>query len=164
MNNYQLYSIAKLHNHTRYLFKNCITPDTSPTHITEYPAGYICNSQMSWSDGKENGHWMAIIFPSLHAPSEFFDSRGHPIEHYAAEIKTFLIRNGNGSFKTNSHPYQLADTKTCGQYCLWFLDQRGMNRDYENSLKSLSTTNQPKNEQYVTDYVMKHMRPNVTRW
>ena len=163
MNNYQLYCIAKLHNHTRYLFKNCVTPDTLPTHISSYPAAYICNSQMSWSDGKQNGHWMAILFPSPRDPSEFFDPRGQPVTRYAEPIKSFLIQNGNGAFKTNSQAYQKADTKTCGQFCLWFIDQRGMKHSYENSLKTLSTTSQNKNEEYITNYIMKHMRPNTSR-
>ena len=164
MNNYQLYTVAKLHTHTRYLFKSCVTPDTCPIHITEYPAAFICNSQLSWSDGRENGHWMGVVFPSPKHPSEFFDPRGHPISHYPEGVKNFLIRNSNGTFKIHSHQYQAADTNTCGQFCLWFIDQRGLNRSYENSLKQLSTTDQRKNEQYVTNYIMRHMRPNVARW
>ena len=163
MNNHQLYSIAKLHTHTRYLFKNCVTPDTCPTKVRTFPSAYICNSQMSWSDGKENGHWVAIMFPSSNLPSEFFDPRGHPISCYAAGIKNFLIRNGNGTFKVNSCPYQPANSKTCGQFCMWFIDQRGMNHSYENSIKKLSVTDLAKNEQYITSYIMNHMRPNIVR-
>ena len=158
MNNYQIYTIAKSHLHTRYLFKNCITPDTCPLYV-EFPAAFICNSNMSWSDGKQSGHWLAIVFPSPTQPSEYFDPRGHPVSHYSPEIKHFLIRNGNGKFKANSRAYQAANTKTCGHFCLWFIDRRAMKYSYENCLKALSSSNLSKNEDYVTNYVMKHMRP-----
>ena len=158
MNNHQLYSIAKSHLHTRYLFKNCITPDTCPTWI-QRPAAYICNSNMSNSDGKQTGHWLALVFPASNQASEFFDSRGQPLSHYSPEIRHFLISNGNGKIKTNSTPYQASNTKTCGHFCLWFIDRRGMKYTYENSLKCLSDSNQSKNEEYVINYVMKHMTP-----
>ena len=144
------------------MFKYCITPDTCPPYVDSYPAAYICNREKSSSDGKVNGHWLAILFPHPDKPSEFFDPRGHPLSDYAHEITTFLIRNGNGKYKVNTASYQLPGTKTCAQYCLWFLDQRGMKRSYENTLKTLSTDNLARNEEYVTAYIMKHMRPSVT--
>lgn len=161
MNNHQIYSIAKLHGHTQHMFKYCITPDTCPTYVDSYPAAYVCNSENSRSSGKENGHWLAILFPAPNMPGEFFDSMGRSLNHYAVEIKKFLMRNGNGKYKVNSHSYQAANTKSCGLFCLWFLDQRGRKRSYEAALKLLSPTNLVINEQYITKYIMHHMTPNI---
>lgn len=156
LSNYQMYSIAKLHYHTKAVFGGCFTADTLPCYITKYPSFYICNSSMSWEGGS---HWILLLYQAPNVESEYFDPRGRSVSDYHRLVEENLIVNGNGRYKVNSVAYQPPNSQTCGHFCLWFADKRCQNIPYHTCLNMLNPDNLKENEDYVSSYVMQHMTP-----
>ncbi len=153
MTNHEIFVIAKLHYHTRRLFKGCYTSDTLPT-IVDYPTLIICNKSLS---NQRGSHWIGICCLSPRLPSEMFDSRAIGMEAYSILLEKFLVRTGNGSYKINNYEYQPESSDTCGYYALAFLDWRSQGVSYEKCLLKLSKTDLQTNDQIVTSYVNDHM-------
>ena len=155
LSNHQIYTIAKLHFHTKHLFRNCYTPDTLP-EMVEFPSCFVCNTSLSWQAGV---HWLALFCPSPYTPSEIFDSRAMGTDAYSNLVEKFLLRNGNGTYKINTFAYQPQTTFTCGYFALTFLDWRCAGVTFEEGVKRFSKTKLEQNDLLVQDYVYAHMSP-----
>lgn len=154
MNGFQLYAILKRHHHTRDVFDSVLPADLMPRDVGHFPSMFVVNQDPHMKDGS---HWCAICFPAKNKAAEFFDSRAHGLDAYPSEMVLSLQSNGNGRIKTNPHPYQLPESSTCGNFCLWFLDQRCMGLNFENCMKLLSNQALERNERIVTRYTDLHM-------
>ena len=154
MNNYQLHFLLKRHRHTRHIFKSVTTADNVPQVVIEYPAFYISNQSKL---GEKGSHWVVLGFSHKDAKSEFFDSRAHGLDSYLREIKSSLIRNGNGRTQTNADAYQPEASASCGEYCCWFIEMRCLGRSYDNCVSLLSKSDLEGNQIRVQSYVTNHM-------
>ncbi len=80
---------------------------------------YIVNTDESHQPGR---HWVAFYFPSR-GPSEFFDSMGRAPDYYHKRFKNVLLNNG-GRYIYNDKSLQQYGTRTCGQFCLFYVIRR----------------------------------------
>ncbi len=71
---------------------NCIPQNRS------YPSAYIFNTDDSFSPGQ---HWVAVYFPSLSSPAEYFDSFGR------SPLKELKLMNYIFNKVPLQHPLQL---------------------------------------------------------
>ena len=93
---------------------------------------------------------MSFYFPSREK-AEFFDSYGHPPEHYG--FKLYEIETWN------NRKLQSSWSQVCGQYCIFYLYHKS--RGYSMSkIVNLFTGNTRLNDRKVACYVKKHF--NVT--
>ncbi len=67
-------------------------------------------------------HWTAM-YVSSQGTAEFFDSTGHPPEHYCDGFRQFLINNGP-NYKFQKRRLQSVGSRLCGQYCLFYALRR----------------------------------------
>lgn len=107
---------------------------------TQRPALYIVNTQQKNQRGK---HWIALYFPE-HGPVEYFDSLGRKPIYYDLNLENYIA---------NKHRYQQAGTRTCGQYCYYYLYQRCVGRSIKDILNDFDVNDLDKNEDLVLDFV-----------
>ena len=77
MNTLQLERALKHNTFTKKIFVGVFAADELPT-LNTFPCGFVANTDPSTEPGT---HWVAFYFPSREK-GEFFDSYGHPPEHY----------------------------------------------------------------------------------
>ena len=119
--------------------------DQLPHIVQQRPTLYIVNSQESHRPGQ---HWLALYFPKV-GPAECFDSLGHTPHYYHWRLARFLKTQG-GYYICNQTRVQQPGTKTCGQFCIYFLQQRCTGRTMRQILGDFDETNLNYNEDLVT--------------
>ena len=77
MNTLELERALKHNTFTKKIFVGVFAADELPT-LNTFPSGFVANTDPSTEPGT---HWVAFYFPSREK-GEFFDSYGHPPEHY----------------------------------------------------------------------------------
>ena len=158
MSNYQIYSIAKAHHHTRAVFQCCLTKNSFPAHVKSFPAAYICNTLASRDTGAI-GHWYVVLLLGPDRQAECFDPDPVDISEYGPQLRNFLATNSDGRYHFNRQVFQAAGSRQCGQFCLWFIDKRATNNSFQQCMNLLSTQNLKENGDYVSRYVASHMKP-----
>ena len=140
-------------------FKSCLTSDAAPLLVRDYPSFYVVNKTTSReiNAGQSGQHWVVLGFISQDANAEFFDSRCYGLDSYSSEVRDSLLTNGNGKITTNTSPYQLADSNTCGKFCCWFIDLRCMSIPFNKCMHLLSEHDLDQNERRICNYVDRHM-------
>ena len=106
----------------------------------------IVNTKESCNPGQ---HWLAIYFPRV-GPCEFFDSLGHKPLYYSWRLERYLKKHG-GYYIRNKLRYQQPGTKTCGEFCCYYLRQRCRGRKMRDILNDFDDTNLSFNEDLVSD-------------
>ena len=122
--------------------------DQLPRKITHRPTFYIINSQPSHKPGK---HWLVLYFPRI-GSVEFFDSLGHGPNYYSWRLERYLKTQG-GYCIYNKRRYQQVGTKTCGQFCCYYVHQRCMDRPMRDILKDFDEQRLNYNEEMVTEFM-----------
>lgn len=112
--------------------------DTVPTTFKYLPVCYIMNTDPISKRGK---HWVAVYL-SPDGNHEFFDSYGRP--GYAEE----------GNWYYNTKRLQGPMSKTCGQFCLYYLRERVRGRRMEDIIKDFDICRDwIENDKVVTDFI-----------
>lgn len=108
---------------TSKYIKGVISYDQLPPTVSNFPAVFIINSDVTGGRGK---HWLCIYLEQ-DRPPQFFDSLGRAPSHYNQVIINFLIRHGP-SYEYNSIRLQGPNSDVCADYCIIFtyLRCRGM--------------------------------------
>lgn len=100
-------------------FAGIYASDDLPEMINKKPSLYVCNTDVAAGLGL---HWIVFYFPDNEI-AEFFDSLGHPPEHYSSHFETFLTKNST-SYKFQTKRLQGIGAGTCGQFCLFYAIHR----------------------------------------
>jgi hypothetical protein len=93
------------------------------------PSMFVVNTDQSEDPGS---HWVSFYFPQHDVP-EFFDSLGHPPEHYHKYFQSILITHGP-CYVHNVTRIQAYNSCLCGEYCIYFLINRSEGFGYEKIL------------------------------
>ena len=99
-------------------------------------------------------HWIALVYKN--SCFFFIDSYGRLFKDntfpsgFSAKIKNYI---GNSCYKTNTKMYQQFTSNTCGQYCVYFIEEM-VKKSFE-KVCNVFTDNLRKNDLYVTKYVEK---------
>lgn len=109
--------------------------DTVPETFESLPVCYIMNTDPIAKRGK---HWVAVYL-SANGDHEFFDSYGR----YGIAEK--------GNWMSNNKRLQGPLSKTCGQFCLYYLNQRVRGRSMEEIVEDFNVCRDwIENDQVVT--------------
>ena len=102
--------------------------DTIPP-VEQYPSAYIVNTDNSNLPGQ---HWVSFFFENKKKKAEYFDSYGLlPIRRTFLEILP-------QTFKYSSHMIQGLESITCGEYCIYFLQERAKGKRMQQIISSFS--------------------------
>ena len=118
MNNLQIESYLSLYG------VKVICADELPAFLQKRPAAYVVNTDRCGLPGK---HWTVFYFPRKGNVCEFFDSLGQTPEHYHNRFRQVLVANGP-KYRYVKHRLQALDSDVCGQYCIYYIVQRGSGR------------------------------------
>ena len=144
MNTLQIKQALESNRFTKKNFCGVFAADELPKSLDTFPCGFIANTDPSTKPGT---HWVAFYFPS-HEKGEFFDSYGHPPEHY----KSFKFYKPE---IWNNRKIQSSWSEVCGQYCIFYLYHKS--RGYSMSkIVNMFTNNTSLNDCNVACYVKKH--------
>ena len=80
--------------------------------------------------GNEGQHWTVFYFPKEGGPCEFFDSMAKAPGYYHSRFEQVLIANGP-LYKYIGNRLQALESDVCGQYCIYYVVQRHLNRSME---------------------------------
>lgn len=141
-------------NRVQPRFRGVFPADRLPLRIHRYPACLVVNTDTSRGPGK---HWVAFYFDS-HKTGEFWDSFGHPPEHYHISFHTFLLRNSRRR-KVNQNRLQNNYSDVCGHYCIYFLAHRCVGYSM-NQILSRFTLNTLRNDVIVRRYASRYRSHN----
>lgn len=106
---------------------------------------YVCNTADSFSSGD---HWIAIHI-NREGIGEYFDSYGlHP-----TDIFTQFLNFHSVKWTFNTTQLQSPFTTVCGQYCIYWLHEKGMGHASDIVMDNLKLLN---GDKHVLDFVNKH--------
>ena len=118
MNNREVTRFMKSHPRTKGIFVPTHTTDTLPSyHRKKLPCSYIVITHKSHQPGE---HWVCIFFP-ITGPPEYFDSFGFSPK---VDFKNFLVEDYIYNRRFIQYPF----SSVCGQYYMYFILMRSMNR------------------------------------
>ena len=144
MNTLQLERALKHNTFTKKIFVGVFAADEL-SDLDTFPCGFVVNTDPSTEPGT---HWVAFYFPSRDK-GEFFDSYGHPPEHYGEPFTVYNVET------INSHKLQSSWSNVCGHYCIFYLYHKS--RGYSMSkIVNMFSSNVDKNDCKVACYVKKH--------
>ena len=145
MNNLQILSLVRSCPKTNGNFQGVFASDMLPQKTRKRNSSYICNLDPSHMPGS---HWICIYFPPK-GPPEYFDSFGFPPR------KPFKRILGK-SYRFNPYFIQYPLSTTCGQYCIYFLWQRSLNKSMNSILSQFDKDNLLYNDMFVNNEIEKH--------
>ena len=116
--------------------------DTIPA-ITQYPTGYIVNTDDSDLPGQ---HWVSFYFEHPKKMAEYFDSYGLP------PIRQTFLEILPDKYKYCTTAIQGLNSITCGEYCVYFLQQRSRKKSIEEIISTFSEDTEW-NDKKVQNYV-----------
>ena len=145
MNTLELQQVLMNNQSTQLQTGSVCAMDQLPNTVQQRPKLYIVNSQESHRQGQ---HWLALYFPKV-GPAECFDSLGHTPQYYHWRLARFLKTQG-GYYICNRRRVQQPGTKTCGQFCVYYLQHRCNGRTMHQILGDFDETNLDYNENLVT--------------
>ena len=147
MNTQQIKRVLEHNPYTKKIFCGVFPADQLPKTIDTFPCGFVANTDPSTEPGT---HWVSFYFPSREK-GEFFDSYGHPPEHYG--FKLYEIETWN------NRKLQSSWSHVCGQYSIFYLYHKSCGYSMS-KIVNLFTGNTQLNDCKVACYVKKHF--NVT--
>ena len=81
---------------------------------------FVVNTDHCGNVGK---HWTVFYFPKGDKPAEIFDSLGRAPGYYHSRFEHMLIAN-RPRYKYLRDRLQAMDSKVCGQYCIYYVEQQ----------------------------------------
>ena len=150
MNTLQLQCVLDNCSYTKNL--NCIvcSKNLVPQNIVRKPAILIINSDNSWESGQ---HWFCIFIPE-NGPCNYFDPLGKSVKMYSQSLQSLMLKQYI-NFTSNQYRYQDFNSKSCGQFCLYFVISRAMGFNLMKILNSLSRFDLICNEILITKFYKK---------
>ena len=131
MNNHEITRFMKSHPRTKGIFVSTHAADTLPNKPrTKLPSAYVINTHKSHQPGE---HWVCIYFPISGLP-EYFDSFGFLPKK---DFKNFLGED----YIYNKRFIQYPFSSVCGQYCMYFILRRSMNRTMSGIISQFTEDN-----------------------
>lgn len=109
-------------------------------------------------------HWVAIYIPRILQGTnilpivDFFDSLGKNAHEYSTYFSQFLSLHCK-LIRNNCIQLQSLNTKTCGGWCINFLERRSKGESMNTYIKSF-TKNAYKNDEYIQRYLIKRFAFN----
>lgn len=123
--------------------------DKVPKEVDRYPTCMVVNTDPANRPGQ---HWVAYYFCSA-TKYEFFDSYGlHPSAYDFEERLLF-------PFDYNPYLLQSPYSECCGQYCIYYLYERGRNIQFYDLLSSFHRLDYYFNDKLVTRFYNYHFNP-----
>ena len=145
MNNIQIGSLLSSCSLTKRHFHGIYASDTLPNNPHTKPSSYICNLDPSTMSGS---HWVCFYFPLKGLP-EYFDSFGFPP---TKNFENFL----GYSYIYNPGFIQYPLSTVCGQYCIYYLWQRALNKSMYTILSEFDSENLLYNDMLVNNAIENH--------
>lgn len=130
MDSRQIIRVLKRDPITRRTFVGVFACDQLPKTISKYPACLVVNTDPHSKAGK---HWLAMYIPNA-VTLEFFDSFGHPPEHFKGPIARFASKFSHMNY--NDVPVQSPFSAVCGQFCIYYLYSRCRGRSLSAIVKT----------------------------
>lgn len=124
---------------------NVYASDYLPYTLNRLPYGIIVNTDVHYKPGT---HWCAIFFDGK-GNTEFFDSYGHPPDHYGYFITHFLKQNCKKPLIVNRKRLQSNFSNVYGMYCLFYLHQRFQGLSMKDIFNSFSPIHFSLNDMYI---------------
>ena len=97
-------------------FAGVYAADRLPRTVDRRPRLYVANTDIAAGEGI---YWVAFYFPAADGVAEFFDSAGHPPEHYHPGFRRFILNNAR-VYKVLRIRLQDYRSDTCGYYCIFY--------------------------------------------
>ena len=157
MNTVQLTSLARSCPTTMRYFRGVYASDTIPSlhHIEN--STYICNLDTS---DKPGSHWVSFYVPPLDTePIEYFDSYG--LRAPSDFERTFLSGRDCSYYLYNNRTIQYLSSAVCGQYALYFIWQRPIQRDMDSVLNIFDSDVHLYNDLIVNSLVEVHFKVDL---
>ncbi|MDI9312985.1 MAG: Ulp1 family isopeptidase [Limnohabitans sp.] len=120
------------------LFKGVYPRDKIPRIFNNRPSGIIVNTDSSLEPGE---HWVSIIIHNKNG--EYFDSFGLPPLH--KDLINYLDSACPEGWTYNSSTIQHTDSKSCGLFCICYINSRTSGLSFSQFISSFSV-NKAKNE------------------
>lgn len=134
-----------------------VCADSLPLKIYDRPQTFIVNTDICRGRGQ---HWVVFHFPER-GPCEFFDSLGNPPMTYHRRFERVLIVNGPRYFYTPSQ-IQPNVSKTCGLYCIYFVQQRYQRKSFKTIVRQFSVDRLWENDKKIIDKTIRGDRDTDT--
>ena len=131
MNNREISRFMKSHPRTKGIFVSTHAADSLPNKPrTKLPSAYVINTLKRHQPGE---HWVHIYFP-ITGPPEYYDSFGFSPRE---DFKKFLGED----YIYNKRFIQYPFSSVCGQYCMYFILMRSMNRSMPGIISQFTEDN-----------------------
>lgn len=118
-----------------------------PAFVKKRPRFYVVNTD---SCGKPGKHWVVFYFSETIC--EFYDSLGCTPQYYHTRFKNILLANGS-QYRYMTDRIQALDSDVCGQYCIYFIMQRHLNRTLTDICGDFVKHEYNVNDTFVSHYV-----------
>jgi hypothetical protein len=109
-------------------------------------------------------HWVAIYFDTAKSTAEYFDSYGQAPSTYRV-FENYLRRHAR-HVDYNEKQVQAIDSTACGQYCVYYLHQKGLGKSLAGGLLTRFGANPARNDLIVgqwfnNQYNISRRMPNI---
>ena len=144
MDGEEISHILQSDEYTREIQHGVYSADTIPA-VTQCPAAYIVNTDDSDLPGQ---HWVSFYFEHPKKIAEYFDSYGLP------PLRETFLQLLPARYKYCSATIQGLNSITCGEYCIYFLQQRSRKKSIEDIVSTFSEDAEW-NDKKVLQYIKK---------
>ena len=118
--------------------------DELPTLVKKSPRWYVVNTDRCGNPGRQ---WTVFYFPQR-GPADFFDSLGNLTEHYHRRFKDVFMANGPRYLYLKNR-LQALDSEPCGQYCIYYVQQRSRGRTMEDIFRDFRINRYVQNDAFL---------------
>ena len=115
--------------------------------ITVRAGCFVVNTDHCGNAGK---HWTVFYFPKGDKPAEFFDSLGRAPGYYHSRFEHILMANGP-RYKYLRDRLQAVDSEVCGQYCIYYVEQRKLGRSMADICRDFRLRRYRENDEFVNN-------------
>lgn len=144
MDTIQINKFLKNHKNTKKIFLDCTSSDKIPLSDI-YPYSCVVNTDDSSKPGQ---HWVSVYVPDSKT-IEYFDSYAlEPNENIKIYLEKFEKVIKNDTCLQNLY------SDVCGEYCIYFLINRGGGKNFHEIIENLSRKNE--RDKFVKTFVWKY--------
>lgn len=126
------------------IFKGVYAACDIPVKHNKLPSAYVVNTDNCSLPGT---HWVALLIRA-DGVVEYFDSFGLDYAMWP-EIKKYIEWHTTGIVESQSQQLQHTTAKTCGLYCIRFIEARSVNMSMQHFVALFSRVNTLSNEKLI---------------
>lgn len=147
----ELYGLALAGEVLSKYFGGVFAADKAFRNIKSYPKAFIVNTDPSDEPGE---HWLRVWFNNDESV-EFYDSYAMPPRYYSKDIQRFVRRP---ILQDIPWALQERDSRTCGDYALYFLMMRAKGHHIPSTMKQFSRQDYVNNSLKVVRHIKRFIK------